>query len=232
VLISASGRSAETLDRAARLRVGTQRIALVNDITSELAEGADVVVDMVAGPEDGQVACRTYRHTLALLLAMGIDRHAVASAVEEAARRTSQLLEQRDWLTSLDSALDGSVGSFWLAPEARIGSALQSALMIREVPRRLAVACETGEWSHVDVYLSLTLDYRCVIFTGSTWDRQAAAWLSKRGSTVVTVGDPLGIPGEIHVPLPGSPVVRMLVEPVLAELLSLAWWRRDPVEVP
>ena len=41
-----------------------------------------------------------------------------------------------------------------LAPAERIGSAEQSALMLREVPRVRADACETGDWSHVDVYLS------------------------------------------------------------------------------
>ena len=34
---------------------------------------------------------------------------------------------------------------------------------------------------------------------------------------------------------PGSStdiIARMLAEPLIAELLALRWWRRDPVEVP
>lgn len=231
VLVSATGGSAETLARAQLLREGTQRVALVNRPDSALAQQADLVVPMHAGDEASGVACRTYRHTLALLLAMGGDRSELAESCSHAARLTHDLLADQGWLESVDDLLDPAETTYWIAPESRIGSALQSALMIREVPRRPAVGCETGDWSHVDVYLTLTTDYRCVIFTGSRWDAQAAEWLLARGSRVISVGDPLGIPGELHLPLPGSPVTRMLTEPLIAELLALRWWHRDPVEV-
>ena len=38
--------------------------------------------------------------------------------------------------------------------------------MVREGPRRAADGCETGDWNHVDVYLTKTLDYRALMFTG------------------------------------------------------------------
>lgn len=229
ILISASGGSAETLDRMERLSSGTQRIALVNSLDSALARHADVVVDMLAGPEDGEVACRTYRHTLALLLALALPRREVAAACRAAAQRTEELLADSTWLDRVDEVLSPAATTYWIAPESRIGSALQSALMVREIPRRPAVGCETGDWSHVDVYLTLTTDYRCVVFTGSRWDAQAADWLSRRGSEVVCVGEGIGIPGETTVPMPADPLVRMLCEPLVAELLALRWWRRDPV---
>jgi glutamine---fructose-6-phosphate transaminase (isomerizing) len=232
VLISASGRSAETLERAERLLPGTQRVALVNSEDSALAREADVVVPMSAGDETGEVACRTYRHTIALLLAMGEDRRRIAQDCREAAALTRSLLADLAWLDAIDEVLAPAETTYWIAPESRIGSALQSALMVREIPRRRAVGCETGDWSHVDVYLTLTTDYRCVVFTGSRWDDQAADWLRKRGSRVVSVGQPLALPGEVHMPLSGSPIARMLAEPLIAELLALRWWRRDPVEVP
>jgi fructoselysine-6-P-deglycase FrlB-like protein len=231
VLISASGGSAETLERATLLRAGTQRVALVNRPDSALARQADLVIPMLAGEESGDVACRTYRHTLALLLAMGGDRAGLAEACDHAAHLTRNLLDNQGWLDGVDDLLHPAETTYWIAPESRIGSALQSALMIREVPRRPAVGCETGDWSHVDVYLTLTTDYRCVVFTGSRWDAQAAEWLRARGSRVVSVGDPLGVPGELHLPMPGDPVARMLAEPLIAELLALRWWHRDPIEV-
>jgi fructoselysine-6-P-deglycase FrlB-like protein len=232
VLISASGGSAETLERAERLLPGTQRVALVNRADSALAREADLVVPMSAGDETGEVACRTYRHTIALLLAMGEDRRRMAQDCREAAALTRSLLAEPSWLDAVDEVLAPAETTYWIAPESRVGSALQSALMIREIPRRRAVGCETGDWSHVDVYLTLTTDYRCVAFTGSRWDDQAADWLRKRGSRVVSVGQPLALPGEVHLPLSGSPIARMLAEPLIAELLALRWWRRDPVEVP
>jgi fructoselysine-6-P-deglycase FrlB-like protein len=232
VLISASGGSAETLERAERLLPGTQRVALVNSEDSALAREADVVVPMSAGDETGEVACRTYRHTIALLLAMGEDRRRIAQDCREAAALTRSLLADLAWLDAIDEVLAPAETTYWIAPESRIGSALQSALMVREIPRRRAVGCETGDWSHVDVYLTLTTDYRCVVFTGSRWDDQAADWLRKRGSRVVSVGQPLALPGELHLPLAGSPIARMLAEPLIAESLALRWWRRNPVEVP
>ena len=232
VLVSASGSSAETLDRSRRLRAGTQRIALVNRTDSPLAKVSDVIIDMMAGDESGGVACRTYRHTLALLLAFAENRSVVGRACQRAANVTQSLLADQSWLEAVDRVLSPVDTTYWIAPENRIGSALQSALMAREIPRRAAVGCETGDWSHVDVYLTLTTDYRCVVFTGSPWDEQAADWMRKRGTRVVSVGTPLDVPGEVHVPLAEEPFVRMLVEPLIAELLALRWWRRNPVEVP
>lgn len=232
VLVSATGRSAETLDRAERLRPGTQRVALVNQTDSPLSHGADLVVPMSAGEEIGEVACRTYRHSLALMLALGVDRMHLAEECRAAAATTRELLAAPSWLDAIDDVLAPGETTYWIAPESRTGSALQSALMIREIPRRRAVACETGDWSHVDVYLTLTTDYRCVVFTGSRWDEQAAGWLRKRGSRVVSVGTPLDIPGEVNLPLAGGPFARMLTETLIAELLALRWWREAPVEVP
>ena len=211
---------------------GTQRVALVNREDSALAREADLVVPMSAGDETGEVACRTYRHSIALLLAMGEDRRRIAQDCREAAALTRSLLADLSWLDAIDEVLAPAETTYWIAPESRVGSALQSALMIREIPRRRAVACETGDWSHVDVYLTLTTDYRCVMFTGSRWDSQAADWMRKRGSLVVSAGDALGVPGEINLPMPGSQITRILAEPLMAELLALRWWRRAPVEVP
>ena len=47
--------------------------------------------------------------------------------------------------------------------------------MLREGPRRAAIASETGEWSHVDVYLTKTLDYRMLLLPGSRYEDAAAA---------------------------------------------------------
>lgn len=230
VLVSASGGSAETLERMSRLSPGTERLALVNTLDSALAQQADRVIDMVAGQEAGGVACRSYRHTLALLLALGLDRKEVAEACHAAAGATRDLLAHTGWLDAVDDILSPAEMTAWIAPESRIGSALQSALMIREVPRRIAVGCETGDWSHVDVYLTLTHEYGCVLFTGSRWDRQALDWIRERSSRLVSVGEPAGLPGEVHVPLGGDALTRMLTEPVVAELLALRWWQRNPVE--
>ena len=76
-----------------------------------------------------------------------------------------------------------------VAPFRRLGNAQQSALMLREGPRRSAVASETGEWSHVDVYLTKTQDYRMLLMPGSRYESELLRWTRERGTTVVSVGD-------------------------------------------
>jgi glutamine---fructose-6-phosphate transaminase (isomerizing) len=97
--------------------------------------------------------------------------------------------------------------------------------MVREGPRRRADACETGDWSHVDVYLTKTLDYRAVVFTGSRHEAAAAEWMHQRRSTSVAVGG--AFPGarvEVRYPGDDEPTVALLTEVVVAELVAASWW--------
>jgi glutamine---fructose-6-phosphate transaminase (isomerizing) len=116
-------------------------------------------------------------------------------------------------------------GTWFLAPVERLASALQGALMVREGPRRRADACETGDWSHVDVYLTKTLDYRSVVFAGSRHEAAAAEWMSARRSTSVAVGGSFP-EARIEVRYPGDdqPLVALLTEVLVAELVAAAWW--------
>ena len=232
VLVSATGGSVETLHRRSRLADTTGTVALTNVPESMLAADCGMTVLMEAGVEVGGVACRTYRHTLALLLALGRPCNEIADHCEQAAEASDLLLRERSWLDEVDDALRDGPATFWIAPASRIGSALQSALMIREGPRQPAVGCETGDWSHVDVYLTASTDYRAVMFTGSHWDGPAVEWLRRRGSTVVSVGPgPVGLPSEVHVSLDLHPLAAMLVEPLVGELLAHRWWVRNPIVV-
>jgi glutamine---fructose-6-phosphate transaminase (isomerizing) len=69
VAISASGSSVETLHAVERTPGSSRIVALTNASGSPLHEVADAVVDMLAGDEIGGVACRSFRHTIAALLA-------------------------------------------------------------------------------------------------------------------------------------------------------------------
>jgi glutamine---fructose-6-phosphate transaminase (isomerizing) len=97
--------------------------------------------------------------------------------------------------------------------------------MIREGPRRPATACETGDWAHVDVYLTRTLDYRALLFPGSRYDAQALEWLRERRSTVVAVGaDVPGAAATVRYPGDDDPDVALLTEVLVAELVAARWW--------
>lgn len=249
VAVSAGGSSVETLAAADRYAGRGRLVALTEQPGSALAGMADLVVPLHAGAETGGVACRSYRHTVVLLAALagrlvagGSDPAAaarLATATERGADAVRGLLDSRAaWLPGLAERLDSPDGVYVLAPAERLASARQSALMLREGPRRAAVACETGDWAHVDVYLAKTLDYRVLLLPGSRWDAQAMEWLTLRGSTVLPVGravdgalPPVPLPGLEESGLDGQgldveagPVARLLAETTVAELLAQHWW--------
>jgi len=242
VAISAGGSSRETALAVARLAGRAPVVLLTNRPDGPLAAHAHAVVPLHAGEETGGVACRTFQHTLLLLLALGErlaarpgasrgdapDRSDVATLAELAARASEHLLAGRDrWLPRLRDLLLGADGTYLAAPARRLSSARQGALMLREGPRRAATGCETGDWSHVDVYLTKTLDYRLLLFAGSRWEDELLRWTGERASTVVAVGG--DVPGSaLTVRYPGDDVddVRLVSEVLVAELLAADAWLR------
>ena len=234
--ISASGGTAETLEALARHRAAGSVVAALTNVTgSPVTEVADRVVDMAAGVEAGGVACRSFQHTIAMLLSLearvtGGPPSAVAGWVRAAAAATEDLLARRDrWLDPAGELLAEGAAVFTIAPAERLASADQGALMLREGPRRTADACESGDWLHVDVYLTKPLDYRAILFAGSRFDAAIMDWMRQRGGRVLAVGG--DVPGARRaVRYPGEDVreVALLTEVLVPELVAAAWWRRQP----
>lgn len=235
VATSASGGSVETLDALTRLPDSVRTVALTNTAGSAIVARCDAVVDLGAEPEVGGVACRSYQHTLALLLALecqlaGTGLAGLAASVTAAAEASSHLIDtESDWCPEVSELLLGPDGTHLAAPAHRFCSAQQGALMLREGPRLPAVGCETGDWSHVDVYLTKTTDYRLLVFAGSEWEPQLAEWTTERGSTVVGVGGM--VPGagyELRYPGDGDDDVRLLTEALVPELVAARAWASAP----
>ena len=230
VAISASGGSEETV-AAVRPFVGRSPLLTVTNVPgSPITDDADMVVQMLAEPELGGVACRTFQHTLVVLLALqhlliGSEPDLV-STVRRAAAASADLLDRRgEWLSDVADALAGPNGSWAVAPFRRLSSAQQSALMLREGPRRSAVACETGDWNHVDVYLTKTLDYRMLLLPGSGYEDELLRWTTERGATVVAVGeDVVGASQVVRYLGDDEDDVRLLTEVLVAELVAQRLW--------
>jgi fructoselysine-6-P-deglycase FrlB-like protein len=232
VATSASGGSAETLDALNRLPKGVHTVALTNTAGSPITERCDAVVDLAAEAEVGGVACRSYQHTLALLLALechltDVRTDALAKAVALSADASAYLLDtESDWRLEVSEPLLGPSGVYLAAPAERFCSAQQGALMLREGPRLPAVGCETGDWSHVDVYLTKTVDYRLLVFAGSKWEAQMAEWTAERGSTVVGVGGVVpGTQYNLRYPGDGDETVQLLTEVLVPELIAARAWQ-------
>ena len=224
VAVSASAGSAETLDAVERL--GVDVVAVANQ-PGPLTERATRTVWMEAGDERGGVACRSYQHTLALLLEL--VRHLTGGRdvplTDAAAAAEDLLLTEPTWRPRVAELLLGPDGTHVVAPARRISSAYQSALMLREGPRLRAYGCETGDWSHVDVYLTKTTDYRMLLLGGSRWEEPLLEWTSQRGSTVVGVGTEVpGAASSVRYAHDDDDDVRLLAETTVAELVAARAW--------
>src|SRR3954464_2776196 len=174
ILISASGGSGETLEALRRHSGASRVLAITNTPSSVLAAEADESLDVLAGPEPGRVACRSFACTQAVL---ALICGAPADDIRMAAAAVAQLIEGRDrWLPGLVDVAEGSRGVWVSAPAERFGSAEQSALMLPEGPRIIADACETGDWLHVDVYLTKPAGPALLLLSGPRYDAEGAGW--------------------------------------------------------
>jgi glucosamine 6-phosphate synthetase-like amidotransferase/phosphosugar isomerase protein len=230
VAISATGGSRETLAALEAHREATV-VALTNTSASPMVERAAQVVDLAAGVEEGGVACRSFQHTLVLLAALearltGGSCSPLADVVDKAADASEHLLTTSDvWLPAVADLMAGPDGGHLAAPARRLSSAQQGALMLREGPRLPAVACEVGDWAHVDVYLTKNTDYRLLVFAGSRWDDGILEWTRPRGTTVVAVGGDFP-EAALTVRYPHDDVddVRLLTETLVPELVAAHLW--------
>ena len=234
IAVSATGTSVEVLAAAERYRGTGGLVAVTNNPASPLAGMADYTVEMKAGEEVSGISCRNFRHSLLVIAALleryGASYGVLAETAGQAAEGTRALLDtSAEWLPVVSGTLQGPDGTFLLAPAERFSSAGQGSLMIREVPRRPAYGSETGDWSHVDVYLSKTLDYRALVFTGSHWDQQALDWMVPRGAQIVAVGGSFP-EAAVAVTYPGQEqwLVSALVETMVPELVAWDWYAKDP----
>ena len=225
IAVSASGGSVETLDAVDRYDGRCPIIAMTNVESSPITTVAAHIVSMHAEPEVSGVSCRSFQNSIALLLALEsrlVGGRDIPALVDASADATVDLLERRDqWLPRLLELAIGPMGTYVVAPARRFSSAQQGALMLRETPRLTATGCETGDWSHVDVYLTKTTDYRLVLFTGSRWEPALCGWVAERGSTLIAVGGAAeGAALSVRYAGDDDDDVRLLAEVLTVELLA------------
>ena len=230
IAVSASGCSIETLTAVNLLKGKARIIALTNYPDSDIAKASDATVLLKAEVEVGGVACRSFAHTLAIHLALETflfpQNYLLADTIKLAADAHAFIFNNRNsWQPKIQEILTGAPASYFVAPAERFSSAQQSALMLREGPRRASVGCETGDWSHVDVYLTKVQDYRLLIFTGSAWEPHLMKWCAERKSRVVAIGGEVeGAEFTFRYPGDESLEVALLVESFFAELIAADLW--------
>jgi glucosamine 6-phosphate synthetase-like amidotransferase/phosphosugar isomerase protein len=236
VAISAGGKSKETLDALGRVHPDAMTVALTNVPGSPVSGLCAVTVEMGAEAEEGRVSCRSFQHTIILLLAL--EAHLLdeplddlISVIDRVAEASAYLLSSETaWRPDVTRLLDGPAGSHLAAPARRLSSAQQGALMLREGPCRAAVACEAGDWAHVDEYLTKNADYRLLLFAGSSWDAGILALTLPRKTVVVSVGGSLdGAAFTLRYPHDDVDDVRLLTEVLVVELVAARLWAEQEV---
>ena len=224
IAISATGNSVETnaaFDAASGYK---EKIWLTN-----AAPRGSQTVAMNAGEETGGVASLSYLAThvalVRLLESLGCIT-GLEKSIDLAAMAIADIYSRKDaWLPEIINHIKSPAGSYYIAPADRLCSAQQSALMMRESPRLPSVPCETGDWSHIDVYLTKTLDYRAILFPGSIWEDQLFKWTQERGSKVLTIGfDHPHATLSLRYKNDSDPLVRLLAETTFAEILAQHLW--------
>jgi fructoselysine-6-P-deglycase FrlB-like protein len=224
IAISATGNSVETnaaFDAASGYK---EKIW----VTNAAARGS-LTVAMNAGSETGGVASLSYLATHVALLRLSESLGCITGlekSINLAADAIADIYSRKEvWLPELINHIKSPTGSYYIAPADRLCNAQQSALMMRESPRLPSVACETGDWSHIDVYLTKTLDYRAILFPGSIWEDQLFKWTQERGTNVLTIGfDHPHATTSLRYKNDSDPLVRLLAETTFAEILGQHLW--------
>jgi fructoselysine-6-P-deglycase FrlB-like protein len=224
IAISATGNSVETnaaFDAASGYK---EKIW----VTNAAARGA-LTVAMNAGSETGGVASLSYLATHVALLRLSESLGCISGvekSINLAADAIADIYSRKEvLLPELINHIKSPTGSYYIAPADRLCNAQQSALMMRESPRLPSVACETGDWSHIDVYLTKTLDYRAILFPGSIWEDQLFKWTQERGTNVLTIGfDHPHATTSLRYKNDSDPLVRLLAETTFAEILGQHLW--------
>ena len=232
IVISNSGRTAETVAAAARHRHRSGVIALTSEPASALAAEADAVLPLVGErAETSGIATLSSRSTVAALrlLAGRVDPSVAGAGIATAIPSLETLLDDRaTWLARAGDVLANGRPIHVLGDGLRLGSVEQAALMLREAPRLEAFAWDTGDWLHVGLYTLLPGD-AVLLFSGSPADDEAIGTAHARGGKVVVVGDARD-DSDLHVPLPvgvaDAPAIRSLVESAVPELLAAELWAR------
>jgi len=231
IMVSASGRTPEVLDAAARHRAeGSRVIVLTAERTSPLAALADAEIPLRAmSVETAGIASQTYRATVSALLLL--DSSTAEAAIDGASRAPKALAAFIDgyfeWQDAAADLLDTGRELHILADGFHAGLAEQAALMFREAPRIAAMPFDTGDWLHVGQYTFYPGD-GVLLFAGSPQDEEAIATIGRRGGRVVVVG-PTRTGADLVIPITDDPddwAVGSLVASTAAELIAAELWTR------
>ena len=223
--LSQSGRTPDVVEYLARARArGAFTVALTNDPSSALAEAAEAVLPLAAGPELAVAATKTYLNQVAALALLAAHAAGEGPRFSRAIRSTAAQLE--DLLPVLERRLPSVavpfafVGRmFVIGRGVEFGTAREIALKLLETCRVAAEPLTATDLAHGPV---AALDQLFPVWAIASHDEtlsavlEAAARAAQAGAMLVASGSAAEeVPGAAYVlPVPRPP------HPLLAPLLS------------
>ena len=215
IAISQSGRSPDLLATVESLKqAGAWVLALVNDVESPLADLADEVLDLAAGPERSVAATKSFITSLT-----AIGRIVAEWAEDDALRRQLSELPallseswELDW-SPLAGELVSARDLYVLGRGVGFGIAQEAALKLKETSQLHAEAFSTAELRHGPMAL-VEAGFPALMFSQSDDTRgdveETARLLVQRGARVLLAGAETA--GALHLPM-----IRCapLLEPIL-----------------
>jgi glutamine---fructose-6-phosphate transaminase (isomerizing) len=233
--LSQSGRTPDVIDYVTRARkAGAYTVALTNDVGSDLAGEAEVVLPLAAGPERAVAATKTYLNQVA---ALGLF---AAYAADEGRRFAGHVRATADLLEGAIPTLEVQVRTMAL-PFASIGrmfvigrgtefaTAREIALKLLETCRVAAEPLTATALAHGPV---AALDPLFPVWTIASDDEtlpavvEAAERVRRAGATLVASGDAAEALADaayvLPVPKPPSPLLSPLLSVVPGQLFASA----------
>lgn len=224
ICISQSGQSDDLVISAEfAARNGARVIAIVNDISSPLADVADFVLPISAGSEQSVAATKSYICSLTALANLVFCLAENAAGVEAIKSLPGQLQSawQLDWSICLPSFSKAS-SLFVVGRGAGLAAAEEAALKFKETCALHAEAFSAAEVKHGP--MTIVRDGFPVLFfvpsdEGASGYEELAGRFSERGAKCFSVGATL--PGTVHLPALSVPHV-----PVLTPVLQIQTFYR------
>jgi glucosamine--fructose-6-phosphate aminotransferase (isomerizing) len=235
VALSQSGRTPDVLEYVERARArGAFTIALTNESDSPLAELADAVLPLAAGPELGIAATKTYTNQVAALALLAAYSAEAGDRVADGVREVTQLLS--DLLPVLERRLsEVAVALAFVGRMFVIGRGPEFATA-REISLKLLETCRVGaapltatDFAHGPV---AALDGLFPVWAIAADDplfpavRDAAARAHKAGATLLASGTEAASIADadyyVPVPKPALPLLAPLLSVVPGQVLAWA----------
>jgi glucosamine--fructose-6-phosphate aminotransferase (isomerizing) len=233
--LSQSGRTPDVVDYVARARrAGAFTVALTNDADSDLAQAAEALLPLGAGPERAVAATKTYVNTLAALFLLagsiagegkrcGDELRAVIASLDEAIPE----LEQRIPQVALPFAFVGRM--FVIGRGVELSTAREIALKLLETCRIAAEPLTATDLAHGPV---AALDPFFPVWAIASHDAtlpavlEATARVHETGATLVASGAAADRVEHsdylLPVPAPPAPLLSPLLSVVPGQLFAWA----------